>query len=51
MNFIDCTHNLTSSKMCTSQDHGRDGGEEAIQPDSLETICDGLTQGSPNFFL
>jgi len=37
MNFIDCTHNLTNFKMCTSQ-HGCDG-EETMQPDSLETIC------------
>ena len=37
MNFIDCTNNLTNLKMWTSQ-HGHDG-EEAIQPDSLETIC------------
>jgi len=40
MNFIDCTHSLTSLKnvqMCASQ-HGHDG-EETIQPDCLETIC------------
>jgi len=36
MNFIDCTHNLVSLKMSTSQ-HGHDG-EEAMQHDSLETI-------------
>jgi len=31
-------HNLISLKMCASQ-HGHDGEEEAIQVDSLETIC------------
>jgi len=35
MNSIDCTHNLKSIKMCTLQ---RGHGEEAIQPDYLETI-------------
>jgi len=33
MNFIDCTHNLTNFKMCTSQHRYDD--EETIQPDSL----------------
>jgi len=33
INFIDCTHNLTS------QNVNRYDGEEAIQTDSLETIC------------
>jgi len=34
MNFIDCTHDLTSLKMCTSQ-HGHDG-EEAKQTALLD---------------
>jgi len=31
-----CTHNLTNLKMCTFQ-HGH-GGEETMQPNSLESI-------------
>jgi len=36
--FIDCTHNLTSSKIFASQ-HGH-GGQETIQPDCLQTCSD-----------